>query len=165
MSNTLAIAVANHIIQLAIKDNELVSPMKLLKLTYIAHGWSLGLKNSPLFIDEIQAWRYGPVIPTIYETYKEFRNLGITAPLVPAGFSVVPALNEDESALVNAVWNGYKHLSALALSALTHEKGTPWFKVYEEGGGKNSFGAKINDSLIKEHYKELIKSRMTRHEE
>jgi uncharacterized phage-associated protein len=159
MSSTLAIAVANHIITLANNENESVSPMKLLKLTYIAHGWSLGLRKKPLFIDEIQAWQYGPVIPSVYEAYKQYRNSSIPAPLIPNGLAVVPKLGHKDSELIKAVWNAYKHLTALALSALTHEAGTPWEQVWNgRSDGRIRPYLRIDEALIKRHYEEIMRN-------
>jgi len=42
------------------------SPMKIIKLVYIAHGWMLGINGLPLMKDPIEAWRYGPVIRELY---------------------------------------------------------------------------------------------------
>lgn len=43
-----------------------MTPMKLIKLVYLAHGMSLAHCGEPLIRDSIEAWRYGPVIPTLY---------------------------------------------------------------------------------------------------
>jgi uncharacterized phage-associated protein len=42
------------------------------------------------------------------------------------GLAVVPKFGHKDSEFIKAVWNAYKHLTALALSAITHESGTPW---------------------------------------
>lgn len=54
--------IAKKILKLAKKDGVSVDTMKLLKLVYITHGWYLGFNEEPLISDEIQAWKYGPVI-------------------------------------------------------------------------------------------------------
>ncbi len=40
--------------------------MKLHKLLYYAAGWHLGFTGEPLFDEDIEAWQYGPVVPSIY---------------------------------------------------------------------------------------------------
>ena len=55
--------VANEFLKLADKDNDTLTPMQLLKLVFIAHGWCLGLLGRHLIKDSIEAWQYGPVIP------------------------------------------------------------------------------------------------------
>ena len=69
--------VANHFLRLARQQGKSLTPMQLLKLVYIAHGWSLGLYGLPLVRDEIQAWQYGPVIPNLYNRIRNYRSLPI----------------------------------------------------------------------------------------
>jgi len=72
-----ALAVANYFIKKGIDTKKSVSPMKLQKLVYFAHGWRLALYNSPLIDEAIQAWQYGPVIPGIYHEFKHYGNRDI----------------------------------------------------------------------------------------
>lgn len=46
--------------------------MKVQKLLYYAQGLHLALYGEPLFTEEIQAWRYGPVCPPAYRFYSDF---------------------------------------------------------------------------------------------
>jgi len=59
------LAVANYFIKKSQDDGIAVTPMQLVKLVYIAHGWHLGLHHSQLLTESIQAWKYGPVIPSV----------------------------------------------------------------------------------------------------
>ena len=43
--------------------------MKVQKLLYYAQSLHLALYDEPLFGEEIQAWRYGPVCPPAYRTH------------------------------------------------------------------------------------------------
>ncbi|MCY4000360.1 MAG: DUF4065 domain-containing protein, partial [Bacteroidetes bacterium] len=63
---------AIQILFIASHSGRNLTPMQLIKLSYIAHGWTLGISGEPLFNDTVEAWRYGPVVPDIYHTYKEF---------------------------------------------------------------------------------------------
>jgi Protein of unknown function (DUF4065) len=46
--------------------------MKVQKLLYYSQSLNLALYNEPLFDEQIQAWRYGPVCPPAYRFYSEF---------------------------------------------------------------------------------------------
>ena len=70
-------AIANEFLTLSFSDQKLVSPMKLLKLVYLAHGWHLAIKGKPLIDEQIQAWDYGPVIQNLYHEIKGFGCAGI----------------------------------------------------------------------------------------
>jgi uncharacterized phage-associated protein len=125
-----------------------LTPMQLLKLTYIAHGYSLGLRSIPLVDNRIEAWKFGPVIPDLYHGVKDFRDRAVHD--IPD--SSPDDLNKDEKALVGAVFEAYGDMSGIALSNLTHEKDTPWAKVYRH----NVLGIKIPNDLIEEHYQEIL---------
>lgn len=44
-----------------------ISPLKLQKLIYMAHGWHLALLDKPLVEDEApEAWKFGPVFASVY---------------------------------------------------------------------------------------------------
>lgn len=47
-----------------------VTNLKLQKLVYLSYERFLLQTNEKLFEDKIEAWTYGPVIQTVYETYK-----------------------------------------------------------------------------------------------
>lgn len=70
-------AVANYLLDLADASGDPVSPMKLQKLLYYAHGWHLAVTDRPLLNEFVEAWRWGPVIPSIYHEFKEFGDAPI----------------------------------------------------------------------------------------
>lgn len=121
--------------------------MQVLKLVYICHGWMLALYHRPLIKDEIQAWQYGPVIPSLYNKVRGFKSGPVAAISAPAR----EELDAAETDLVRQVYELYGHMSGPALSRITHAKGTPWELTYEP----NSFGLVINDDLIEDHYSRL----------
>lgn len=143
--------VANKLLEFAKEDGKGIDTMKLLKLTYIAHGYYLAFFDKPLFKNSIQAWKYGPVIPELYHAIKPFKT-GIVNPTVVSLHSYEDIKKEDEKYL-RAVWNHYKETSGIHLSNLTHQSGTPWANVYSEG----IINIPIDNDIIKEHYKQKIK--------
>lgn len=97
MHNPLAIA--NYFIELAKNDDNLVSPMKLQKLVYFAHGWCLALADKPLINEKVEAWQYGPVVGSLYREFKKYGNEGITSPVVELkhlkAFEILDQLRKD----------------------------------------------------------------------
>ena len=53
------------------KDNEIPSLMKLMIACYYAQGVYLAIADRPLFEDKILAYEDGPVIPAVYEEFKD----------------------------------------------------------------------------------------------
>ncbi|HEV2194040.1 MAG TPA: type II toxin-antitoxin system antitoxin SocA domain-containing protein [Candidatus Acidoferrum sp.] len=115
--------IANYFLTLAIRDGIPIFPVKMQKLIYLAHGWSLAFRGQPLVTDEVQAWRYGPVVPAVYRAFKQYSGTAIQAPAqVPANTQI----DEESRELIENVWSRYGSLSATQLSALTHEPGFAW---------------------------------------
>jgi len=135
--------IANWFVTRARRDDKNLSIMSLLKITYIAHGWFLEMRNTPLFSNRIEAWQYGPVIPDVYNA---FRKQGInafgTVPILP-----IKILDEDEN-LLEQIFNSYGNLTPFQLSDLTHVAGGPWDIATKTGG----YYAPIPNELIKQHY-------------
>ena len=144
--------IANWFIRRSQKDGNQISIMRLLKLVYMAHGWTLALFDRPLIMDRIEAWEYGPVIPVVYFAFRPQQKNKYTI------FSELKIyereLDEKIETLLEEVYDLYKGISTIGLSNLTHIKGGPWEIVHSRGKRYNE----IPDELIKKHYKEKLKS-------
>ena len=114
--------VANYILDLGKKDCLPIFPLKMQKLVYLTHGWSLAFRGEPIIADEIQAWKYGPVVPKLYHAFKKYRASAIKEPAPVRATEIDP----DSKKLIDAVWNRYKAYTGVQLSALTHEPGYAW---------------------------------------
>jgi uncharacterized phage-associated protein len=136
-----AAAIANEFIRLAEEANRPITPMKLQKLVYFAHGWYLALTGKPLINEPIQAWKFGPVIRSLYHALKAYGNSPITGHVrnnTDSTFSfgdpeisfVDHGTNERENEqvkeLVKRIWELYGSFSAIQLSNLTHDPQSPW---------------------------------------
>lgn len=116
-----AIEIAHKILQKATVDDngEFVTNMKLQKLLYYMQGFHLAWFDTPLFEEEIEAWMYGPVVPSVFETYKHEGKRGIEY-----SGNTIMLLDEEES-LFNKVYEVYGKYSAFGLINLTHSE-DPW---------------------------------------
>jgi len=139
--------VANYILELAEQKGDSLTPMQLLKLTYIAHGWFYGIHGRPLISDPVEAWQYGPVIPMLYEAIKSYRGAAITNKI--RRHNAQQVLDADEQDIVSQVYDAYGKFTGPQLSNMTHAGGTPWALTYVPG----SFGLRIPDDLIEDHYR------------
>lgn len=146
------LTVADAILKIAKARGETLTPMQLMKLVYIAHGWSLGLRNTDLFRNRIEAWQYGPVMPDLYHATKQFGRSPIPLEMVGTG---EPDVAPQDLDFLEDVYDKYGHLSGPQLSYLTHQRGTPWDQVYRP----ESRNWEIPDRLIREHYLDLRNSR------
>lgn len=142
-----SLAVANRFLALANQQGDALTPMQLLKLVYLAHGWMLGLHGRPLISDNVEAWQYGPVIPKLYNAVRKFKSQPVTGSL-PAFDTQFDEAEED---IIRQTYEIYGGKTGPALSRLTHRPGGPWETVYEHG----SFGTTIPNDLIEDHYRQL----------
>jgi uncharacterized phage-associated protein len=151
--------VANFFLDKAEEDGIPMSPLKLLKLVYIAYGWVLALKNEKLFDEPIEAWQHGPVIPSLYHEFKHYRSMPISARSEEIDLDTwdtvtprIPSDDEDTNLILNKVWTSYRRFKAWDLRNKTHEEGGPWHKVYAEG----LQNIELRDQDIRDHYVERI---------
>lgn len=156
-------AVANYFIDKALEtETSDLSPMKLQKLVYFAHAWHLAYFEEPLITSEIQAWKYGPVIPDLYHEIKEYGTSSITARLIDLEYlddnfnfltADVPENDLQTHSILDAVWNLYGHFSPIQLSNMTHEEGEPWSRVIQQSQEQNLMNLEIPNNLIQEIFR------------
>ena len=128
-----------------------ITPMKLVKLVYIAHGWYLGISDKALIDENPEAWKYGPVIPRVYHHFKDYGREAITINNFPNNPD--DNLPEQIKTFLDKIWEVYGKFSAIQLSAKTHEIGTPWYitwsKLVQQNNmkRKTGFGVFSNKSV------------------
>lgn len=157
-------AVANKFIEIAKEKGSPITPMKLQKLVYFAHGWYLSLTSGQPLIDEkIEAWRYGPVVPSLYHEFKSHGNRAIegyaTDLQADQGLRfVTPHLPDDKnlSAFIKKIWEVYGKRTAIELSNITHQPNTPWAEIWGSEGVPNN--TDIDDSVIKKYFDKVRES-------
>jgi uncharacterized phage-associated protein len=133
-------------------EAEYLSPMRLQKLLYYAQGWHLALRGEPLFGDTIEAWQHGPVVRAVFKEFQEYGGRSIDVEKVPQH-----GLAPDASAFVANVWESYKHLSALALSAMTHSE-PPWCQARAGLSLNSASDRPIAVDAMREYFTSLEKS-------
>lgn len=123
--------VANFFVDWANKsEEEHMTNLWLNKLLFFAQGQHLARYGTSLFDDIIEAWNFGPVVPSIYRKYKVCgRNpiSGVDDSYTPNRFS------RDEQLLLADVLREYGIYSASKLVTMTHQPNTPWSNAYVEG--------------------------------
>ena len=145
-----AMEIADEILKIGKRAGMSFTPMQLMKLVYIAHGWSLAVLDRDIFQDRIEAWKYGPVIPALYQATRQFRRKPIPHHLIDEDSP--PKVCDEVLSFLHDVVDKYGYLNGIQLSNLTHLPGTPWDQVYEPDGSN----IEISDRLIKQYYSEKL---------
>lgn len=135
--------------------------LSLEKLVYFAYAEYLCEYSSRLFEDDIYAFAHGPVIKSVYETYKQSGYDYVTAPKqetynkpladvkeLPAKSRILFAINGAEKLhSIDRTIKKYGDFSARYLVSLTHRNGSPWSYVDSSKQYQT-----ISDELIKAHH-------------
>ncbi|MEM1388802.1 MAG: type II toxin-antitoxin system antitoxin SocA domain-containing protein [Pseudomonadota bacterium] len=146
-------SVADDLLKLAKRRGKMLTPMQLMKLVYISYGWFLAMHGQRLFHDRIEAWKYGPVIPSLYHVTKHFGSRAVPHTMIADG----PLSHPEIENFLTGVVDGYGDYSGIALSNLTHRDGTPWQQVFRP----NHLNIEIPDGLIQEHYQRSLDARQS----
>lgn len=129
--------------------------LKLEKLVYMCYADYLCETGQKLFNDKIYAYKFGPVIKSVYEKYKKSsgfikveddtymyseksKKMPIRSRILSSEDGVKKLVSIDKTL------EKYKEFSATKLVSLTHQKSTPWSKT---GFGLLLF-KEISDELI-----------------
>lgn len=135
--NTNALSVANYFIELANRDNKPIQLLGLVKRVYIAHGFALALLGHGLLdprFDKVEAWKYGPVIPSVYHSFKQYKREAIKEPTIMlhqdesgAYDFITPVIDNDkDKMIIEMVWKRYRDYTDPSLVNLIHVDGSPW---------------------------------------
>lgn len=159
-----SIQIANYFISKRLATGLDLTPMKLVKLCYISHGWYCGFYSKPLLNEVICAWKYGPVIQSVYNLFRVYGN-GQIDQIQQANFfdetGNFPMPGKEIEPFLDAIWNSYGQFNGIKLSAITHQPGTPWYRVWNNEDGKGKHETVIPNDYIMEYYKQRIRDSST----
>jgi uncharacterized phage-associated protein len=138
-----ALDIAAQLLRYANEADRRLTPMQVLKLVYISHGWTLGLLSRSLIPEAAEAWRYGPVVRVVYQKYRRYRG----NPIEESGADRRALMDADQNEVVRQVSQKYARFTGIQLSALTHQPGSPWDLTWRSGL------TVIPNPLIEDHYR------------
>ena len=126
-----ALDVANFFVNLYRNSgNNDITNLKLNKLVYIAQGCYLARYGKPLFAEEIEAWKYGPVIPSVYAAFRIYGNNVIQSEKGTYDKNIFTTDDIDFLLDIDAEYGIY---SAGTLVDITHKPGSPWAQYHRPG--------------------------------
>lgn len=151
--------IANAFLVKARESGVQFTHMKVQKLVFFMHAWSLALHGKSVVSERPQAWPYGPVFESLYHELKGYGSSAVDSflkelnPATGELAAMAPSPKDEEfQRLLGQVWDRYSNFTALQLSALTHETGGPWELTRKSRAGE------IADELIRDHYQKKLPS-------
>jgi len=125
------------------KEREGITNLKLQKILYFAQAFYLAKIGKPLFADKIEAWGYGPVVPSVY---KKFKGNGSDPIILEEDKS---SIAEEDKENLKRIWGTFGGYSASRLVDITHAH-TPWKEAH------TSPTQIISHKSLKEYYSPLL---------
>ena len=135
-----AVDVAKYIVTYSNRQNKPVSNLKLQKILYFTWIDYFEQTKSHLFEDHICAWGFGPVVPAVYRRFCIYAG-------EPISREYDVEIEQDETDILNGIIDQYLDLCASDLVNMSHEEGSAWHQIYNDGEGRY---AEIPFDLIKE---------------
>ncbi|MCL1993468.1 MAG: DUF4065 domain-containing protein [Spirochaetes bacterium] len=125
------IYVSNNFLTRSFDQKTPVTAMKIQKMLYFLYRDYLKETGVSLFSERFSAWKYGPVLESVYHTYKRFGANSIT------DYGGTPAYSIKEEGddgllekLLDKIWGISKPYNGIYLSQLTHQKESAWYKAW-----------------------------------
>jgi uncharacterized phage-associated protein len=156
--------IANGFLERGFRDSISVDHMKVHKLLYISHGYFIARTGEPLLNELFQAWKLGPVIPSVYHRLKKYgaapiteyaeaydARIGATVPIA------APEGDAEYEKVREFVWSHYGTRESMALSRLTHRDGGAWERAINDNPGIQ--GPPILNEAIREEFAPFVRPR------
>ena len=123
---------SNNFVMKALQEKISLSPMKLQKLIYFTYRDYLQSTDNQLFSEPISAWKFGPVVESVYNHFKPFGSRSINKFYKNSAGEVCVLAESSEvfGNVIRLIWGKYRTFSGIYLSGLTHKPGTAWHKAW-----------------------------------
>lgn len=148
-------SVANAILGVAAEYGFSVTQLSIQKIVYFVHGRYLTENDEPLVSGYFEAWKYGPVHPLIYSSFKRYGSSPIDKPaivkdLMSGEETIVPQPTDPLIRLfIREAAVRYLRMTPGQLIDLSHAPKSPWDKVTYAQDNERKYGARISNDDIK----------------
>ena len=164
---TNAISIANYFVDKAQREDFKITLLRLVKYVYIAYGFGLSILDRNIIderFDKVEAWKYGPVIPSVYHSFKYNGDKPITEKSIILSqednsgnveFSTPEVDKSDNELLMllDFVWDRYKNKTITELINILHGEGPPWKYCY-----RPNENVTIPDEMTKIYYDSIVEN-------
>lgn len=123
-----AIDIAKYIINKCTVDKKPISNLQLQGILYVLQRSELQATGQSLFNDNIEAWKFGTVVPEVYYRFCGFGSMDIAME-----FTV--NIEKENTKYIDATVGILREYGGLTLARWTREKA--WQIVYGDGSGEH----------------------------
>lgn len=124
-----AIDLSKYIIKKCVEDGHPISNLQLQKILFFIQKKWLSIYDFPAFCEPIQAWKFGPVVPSVYNMFCGNGAMAIM------GCSSYKNEEMQEDDMLNGIIEEKRELDPWELVEETHAPGGAWDLTYSKGLG------------------------------
>lgn len=153
MNKYRAAVIANAFITKGVTSGYPCNHLKLQKLVYFMHYWSVIYHNTSCVDEKVEAVEYGPQYSGLHSRLQKHRSNVITDPLavfnpvIGCRQALLPENSDTEFwVLFNKVWQAYRTFTDVQLSSMCNLNGTAWDIA------RQKMGLYISDEDIRQDY-------------
>ena len=127
-----ALTVAKYVIDYTHRTGKVISNLKLQKVLYFLQAEFLVSTGHACFMDRIEAWDFGPVVPAVYHQFSVFGAASIPELRDTSRWFIFPNENilPEHKILINEMLDQLADYSATTLVRITQNQ-TPWKNAYK----------------------------------
>ena len=156
-------AVVNWMIERNKPNPANLTHLKIQKLLFITQGNHLREFGIPLFDEDFNAWRYGPIVDKVYQQLKGFGGNEIFTKIHSHTFAfkssgpweAATAIDEDDDRTLDFLeryWTSYSRMSNLDLVSMSSRDSGPWRQIAGSIQSWDATSAIVPKELIKFHF-------------
>lgn len=126
---------ADYIVKKSNNDKKLVTNLQLQKILFYIQRYFIVNKNKVIFEDDIEAWKFGPVVPPVYYEYSSYGSLPIfqiNNDVKDVKKILKEKLNDAELEIIDNIIEEKREKNAWDLVAETHKPGGSWDRIYND---------------------------------
>jgi uncharacterized phage-associated protein len=152
-------AIANLMLETADENGQRLSNLALQKLLYFAHATFLIETGTPLVSGFFEAWKYGPVHPVVYRSFKNsegrpISDRAMSEDAVTGQMRSLAIANEpDVRRHIRKTIALYGVMTPGRLVDITHAQHAPWDYIVNKSKTSVALGLRIPDNVIVERFK------------
>ena len=152
--------IARYVINYCNKNNAHISNLKLQKILYFIQAGFYMNKGIECFNEDIEAWKYGPVVPEVYHEFKQYGSNNI--PYITEYWDFSDGvfncknikynddfIDDNDKMIINQLIDLCNERTASQLVDITHKQ-TPWLESYASG---------INNIISKDKLQNFFKGK------
>lgn len=137
-----ALDLAKYIVDKCTRENQPISNLQLQKILFYIQRECLRTYDQPIFLAEIEAWKFGPVVRVVY-----FHFCGSGGNRIRFKFHNIHELKVDFKEIVDEIVEEKRQQEPWALVNDTHCPQGAWCQIFDSGAGEHDV---IPIELIKE---------------